>query len=130
MKKIKFFIGLLGYWVTGLLLPAPVLADAPGCTYLNGDIPSLGCLADVIVNIINLLFAFLGTVTVLIIIFGAIKFVVSSGDPKAIETAKKTITYAIIGAIVVLLAFLIINAFYTILGLPSPLSNFSLFVSP
>ena len=98
-----------------------------GCVFLNGDVPSLGCLAQIIVNIINFAFVFLGAVTILILLFGAIKFITSAGDPKAIQGAQKTMTYAIVGAIVVLASFIIINIFTTALGLPSLLQNFSIY---
>lgn len=49
-----------------------------------------------------------GLVLIFVVIAG-IKFVTSSGDPKKIESARSTITYAIIGIAVVILAFVIVR---------------------
>ncbi|MCL4397867.1 pilin [Patescibacteria group bacterium] len=93
----------------------------------SNDIPSLGCLAQVIVSVINWAFVFLGAVTLLMLLWGAIRFVTSGGDPKAVQGAQKTITYAIVGIIVVLGAYVIVSVITTALGLPNPLQNFRLY---
>ena len=101
-----------------------------GCVFRNGDIPSLGCLTQVITNIIGVAFAFLGAVTLLMLLWGAIKFITSSGDPKAVQSAQKTITFAIIGAVVVLSAYILVSIVAAAFGIPSPLERFTLYVSP
>lgn len=90
---------------------------------------SLGCLGQIVVNIIELLLTLVGAVTLLFLIFGAIKFVVSRGDPKAIEGAQKMMTYAIIGAVLVLVSFMIINVVSTAFGYPNLLHQFNVFLS-
>ncbi len=117
-----------------------IAGTSPGCVLLNdsgvidnvnGTTPSLACLIQIVVNIINFALMFLGVVTLLMLLFGAIKFITSSGDPKAIQGAQKTMTYAIIGAIVVMMAFVLINIVTNALGLSSSniLSNFSFYQS-
>jgi hypothetical protein len=110
--------------------------DATGCVFLNaqgvvdpvhGDIPSLGCLAQVIVRVINFTLMFLEAVLVIMILWGAVRFITSTGDPKAIESARKTITYAIIGAVIVALSFVLVNLVTTALGLPNILTQFSFY---
>ena len=53
------------------------------------------------------------TVAILLAFFflliGGIKWIMSGGDKKQLENAQKTIQYALIGLIVVLLSFFIIN---------------------
>lgn len=90
---------------------------------------SLGCLTQIIVNIINLALSLLGTVALLFLLFGAIKFVISRGDPKALEEAQKTMTYAVLGVVVVLGSFILINIISTALGYPNILTQFTLFLS-
>ena len=110
--------------------PAPVYAldvnPAQGCDIQQGA-PSLGCLAQIIPNVINYLFMFLGAVAVIFLLFGALKFVISRGDPKALQSARGTMTYAVIGLVVILLSFAIIQIITNLLGLPSILNNFSLY---
>lgn len=93
----------------------------------KADVPTLGCLAPIVINVINIAFAFLGVLTVLFLIWGAIKFVISRGDQKALQSAKNTMTYTIIAAVFVALSFVIINFVTNILGLPSVLTGFTLF---
>lgn len=119
------------------LVPDPVLAVAPcraGVEDASGaiiagseDILPLACLDSVITNVVSWAFVLLGTAAVLMLLWGAIRFITSGGDPKAIQSAQKTMTYALIGAGVVLGAFLLINTITNALNLPSVLSNFSLF---
>jgi hypothetical protein len=52
---------------------------------------------------------FAGIVAVFLIIHSGSKFVLSSGDPKKVEEARNTLVYAIMGLIIVLAAFLIVN---------------------
>lgn len=47
------------------------------------------------------------------VVFGGWKFLTSQGDKKAIEEARATIIWAIIGMIVIALSFLIINVIGT-----------------
>ena len=63
-----------------------------------------GSLADFLNRIKNYLLGFVGALAIFFIIYGGILMVTSSGDPKRLETAKKTLTYAIIGLLVVILA--------------------------
>lgn len=46
-----------------------------------------------------------GAVAVIMLIIGGLRYVLSSGDEKAVTGAKNTILYAIIGIIVAILAF-------------------------
>jgi hypothetical protein len=55
----------------------------------------------VIKNIINLFSLVVGVTSVVMIIVGGLKYIVSSGDPAKITSAKNTILYALIGLVVV-----------------------------
>lgn len=103
-----------------------VLSPSPNPTG-KADIPSLGCLAQIVTNVIGIAFLFLGAVTVLFLLWGAIRFVISRGDPKGIQEAQKTMTYAIIGTVVVLGTFILINMVTTAFGLPNILTSFTFF---
>jgi hypothetical protein len=43
------------------------------------------------------------------IIVGGLRYVLSAGDPKNTQAAKDTILYAVIGVVVALLAYAIVN---------------------
>lgn len=60
-------------------------------------------------TIINTILLVLGSVAVIMIIVGAIKFVVSGGDQSAITGARDTIIYAVIGLVVAIMSYGIAN---------------------
>ena len=51
----------------------------------------------------------IGAVSVLMLIYGGIRYTISGGEAKAITDAKNTILYAIVGIVVALLAYAIVN---------------------
>lgn len=77
-------------------------ASAPG-------VATLSCIPLLIQVVIYWLLVFAGIVALFMIIFAGFKFMNSGGDPKTVEGARKTLTYAIAGLVLVLLSFLIIN---------------------
>src|SRR5258706_13691460 len=58
---------------------------------------------------------FAGIAVVIMIIVAGMRFIASRGDSKQLEGARKTITYAIIGAAVIIFSVFIINiiAYFT-----------------
>src|ERR1035437_3452570 len=78
-----------------------------GCG-VNG-VATLDCIFPLIDNLIYWLILFSGTVALIMIIISGIRFITSGGDTKSVQTAKKTLTYAILGLLLVFLSVLIIN---------------------
>ena len=64
---------------------------------------------DQIKNIISLLLFVLGVICVIVIIVAGIQYAVAGGDSNQITKAKNSILYAIIGLVVALLAYAIVN---------------------
>lgn len=106
----------------GLLLAALVAPDAaaqlidpsvdvPGnlVTATNGE----GGLRRLIVTIINWALGFLGLIAVIAVIIGGYYYLLSGGDEGQAQKGRKVITYAVIGIIIILLSFAIVN---TIIG--------------
>lgn len=60
-------------------------------------------------QVVNVILFVLGAIAVIMIIIGGIRYVVSAGDSSAITGAKNTILYAVIGLVVAILAFAIVN---------------------
>jgi len=65
--------------------------------------------------IINLLIGLIAVAAVVMLIIGGFRYVFSQGEEKATKGAKDTILYAIIGIVVSILAFAIVN--FVIAGL-------------
>ena len=59
--------------------------------------------------IINVVIGVIGFVAVTFIIFGGIQYTTSAGDPGKVKKAKDTILYGIIGLVVSMLAYAIVN---------------------
>jgi len=72
-------------------------------------VATINCVPLLFQNVVTWILIFAGVVALFLIIMSGIKFVTSGGDPKQIDGAKNTLTYAVIGLIVVLLSFTIIN---------------------
>ena len=60
-------------------------------------------------TVTNVLLFLIGAVSVIMLIVGGLRYVLSNGDSSAITSAKNTILYAVIGIIVALLAYAIVN---------------------
>ena len=58
---------------------------------------------------VNILLYIIGAISVIMLIIGGIRYVVSGGDSSAVTAAKNTILYAVIGIIVALLAYALVN---------------------
>jgi len=60
-------------------------------------------------TVTNVLLFIIGAISVIMLIIGGIRYTTSNGDSGAITTAKNTILYAVIGIIVALLAYALVN---------------------
>lgn len=67
-------------------------------------------------TIINMIIFLIGIAAVIMVIIGGISYTMSQGDPSKTKKAKDTILYGIIGLIVALLAFAIVQFVLTQLG--------------
>lgn len=104
MKKIIF----LGSAIASLLMPARALAQATIGT-IQIDQPEKGfkSLSNAISNIITIVLA-IGVIMVLVmIIWGAFEWITSGGDKEAVGKARGKIINALIGLVVLAVAFAI-----------------------
>ena len=60
-------------------------------------------------NIVNTIIFLIGSVAVIMIIVGGLKYVTSAGDSSAVNGAKNTILYAVVGMVVSVMAYAIVN---------------------
>lgn len=60
-------------------------------------------------KVINTILIVIGSISVIMVIVGGVRYVVSAGDPKGVNSAKDTILYAIVGIIVSIMAGAIVN---------------------
>jgi len=86
----------------------------PNCGF-NG-VTTLDCIFPLIANLILWAIGMAGTVALFMIIFAGYQLLFSGGDAKAVEGARKTLTFAILGLFLVFLSFLILNIISTVTG--------------
>ena len=87
-------------------IEAPAEVPTGGLSKLNEILP----------NIITVIITFTIAFTLLMIIWAGISWIISGGDKSKVESARKKLTYAIIGLIVTLLSFFIITIFGNLFG--------------
>ncbi|HUO61868.1 MAG TPA: hypothetical protein VMT96_00245 [Candidatus Bathyarchaeia archaeon] len=78
----------------------------------QGDAASLfgdGGQGGIFRTITNVLLFLIGAISVIMLIIGGIRYVVSGGDSTAVQNAKNTILYAIVGVVVAILAYAVVN---------------------
>ena len=72
---------------------------------INGIVNMTG--EELLANALNLTYFIAGIVAVIVSIVAGILYVTSSGDPAKVTKAKNTITYAVVGLVIILVAFTI-----------------------
>lgn len=102
MKKINSKISLA---IASLAISSPAFAAAPTVTQKPYDNQTV---ATIINKIITWALGFAGAIAVLFIIYGGFLYMTASGNKDRQDAAKKTLTYAIIGLIVVILSQFIV----------------------
>ena len=76
----------------------------------SGDTPArISDLEIVFSNVVNTVLGFAGIALFIMLVVGGFRYITAGEDPKNVEAAKKTLTYAIGGIIAIALAFLILR---------------------
>lgn len=101
----KFAIGLMAF---ALLVPA--VAGAITVDPSLSDTLDLGTadLEATVINIIQWALGFLGLVAVIMILIGGFQWMTAGGNEEKVASAKKIISAAVIGLIIILLAWAIV----------------------
>lgn len=118
MKEIKKLAVAVAIFAGMIVAPlAPLAVGAAPVDDIKGGVEAVGGeegggdaeLTDGIQVLVNALLFLIGLVAVIMIIFGGFKYITSSGDAGKLESAKNTILYAVVGLLVAILAFAIVN---------------------
>lgn len=64
---------------------------------------------DIVVNILRLVLQYLPLVAVVMIILGGLRWMTAGGDEEKVSKAKHTLSAAVVGMVIVLLAWAIVN---------------------
>ena len=74
---------------------------------LKPDFTEKGLPAQIVSALLNVILPLAGFITVAVIIISGIQFVTSGGNPEAAAAARGRLTFAIVGFIIIILAFAI-----------------------
>ena len=112
IKLQKFAINLITVFVALMVIALPLVADAqfrsptaPG----TDPLPGQSTATEIILRVIQILLAIAGLVAVIFLIVGGFRYITAGGNEETAESAKKTITNAIIGIVIIILAFVIVR---------------------
>lgn len=117
MKKITLFIATLAIvlGVSGSLMASDTALAVNVFDQCSGNADSAVCksqgdnAASMVQIVINLLLYVLGIIAVIMIVVGGIRYTTSNGNASQIKEAKDTILYSVVGLIVAMLSFAIVN---------------------
>ena len=100
-----------------LATPAVALAQwGPGLLNTEESGLPAGTITDIVINIMKWILGIVGVIGVIGFAVAGILYLTAAGDEDRIETAKKAMTYCIIGVIVAILGYVIVQAASTMLG--------------
>ncbi|MBQ3430799.1 hypothetical protein IJG20_01685 [Candidatus Saccharibacteria bacterium] len=111
---VLMIVGVLG-WV---LVPKGAFASDPVCSSTSGVDRELreaaGCsntdtIKSPIRSVVNTLLWVVGVLAVIMIIVSGLKMTTSAGNPGAVQKAKQTLIYALVGLVIAVLAYAIVN---------------------
>lgn len=92
-----------------LLVSAQILPPAPPGLATTPIGSSSNTITAIIVRIVQIALSLAGLIAILFLIIGGFRYVTAQGNEDATETAKHTILNAIIGIVVIILAYVILS---------------------
>ncbi len=124
MKALKQFVLVTGLMVLGLMVVnmfGANIALAQGAIDITTDQPGIigqlsggqTGLRGIVLTIVNFFLTFLGLLAVIMVIYGGFLYVSSAGNEENVNKAKKILLYAVVGIVVIIVSFALVN---TILG--------------
>lgn len=82
----------------------------------GNEVATLDCIPAIFSNLLTALLMFVGTFALFLFIFAGYRYMNTAGDPKKLEGARNTLIYGILGLLLVLFSFFIINIISTVTG--------------
>lgn len=125
-KKQKFLLPLLLFTYYLLPIAFPPAAQAASwqvpCVAPQkqasdpADVATLAGLECAFANVISVALALSAIVIFVMFLIGGLRYLASGGDPKAVESAKATLTHAVAGLVILVLAFVVLVLLKNITG--------------
>ena len=125
LKTAKKIIGPAALQIAAMALPAAVFAQiygTPGGNVVPPAINNVSNIVSVIRAIIQFILVVAFVLAFVFLLIGGIRWITAGGDEKNVAAARNMITAALIGLVVVLVAFALIKLVETFFGV-SIISN-------
>ncbi len=102
------------------------IKSPPGCT--NCNVPTIKGIEVIVARILQLATSFALLLAFVFLVYGGFLWLVAGGDDQKIAQAKKTITYSLLGLVVLVGSMIILKAVEVITGVP--LHTFRIYFAP
>lgn len=118
-REILIFAGLLSLVLTISVLfsehtlAASLIDSTDNPDIISGATGGESSIKELVKTMLNFALSFLGFVATVMVIYGGILYVTSAGNDENVGKAKKILLYAVVGIVIILLSFALVN---TILG--------------
>lgn len=119
LKKTKNLIGLLALQIAAMAAPVITFAQTsiPPGPIVPEKIKPIDNILKVVQTIIQFILLVAFVIAFIMLLVGGIRWILAGGDEKAVAGARNTITAALIGLVIVLVAFAIIKLVEAFFGI-------------
>jgi heme/copper-type cytochrome/quinol oxidase subunit 2 len=117
-KHSKYIIGAAGVFLPSVALAQSVDSGLQAISgqFTHGGLTGATSVQDLIVRIIQLMLLFAGIIAVVFIIYGGYLYITSAGNEESAEKGKNTMVNAIIGIVIIVLSYVIVNVIVNLAG--------------
>lgn len=112
-QRLLLSLGFMAFMTVPAMAAAPSFCDTVSppkpdvCNQISGPVTS-NPVIKTISAAIQILSLVIGFASVIMIMVGGIRYVISNGDPQRVKAAKDTVMYSLVGIVIALSAQLII----------------------
>lgn len=120
MKKIILALSAAAILLPGVVAPNNLASAASknaidqatsglNSTGLTSGGDGKSTMTSIIQNVVNTMLFIIGALAVVMLIWGGLQYVISAGDSGKVGKAKSTILYAIVGLVIAIFSYAIVN---------------------
>jgi len=97
------------FWFLFLIKPSLVIAAEWGDCVTPEGVPTLKCLEVIFGNVLSIASGLIVILLFIMFVIGSLKYLTSGGNPESIKKAQGTLKWALIGTLLFVGSFLILN---------------------
>jgi len=121
LNKFSAFVASLAFYLR-MALPARAQTTGwggvcVGSTENSRDVATIQGLECLVANVFTVVITIIGLAGFIMFIIGGITWMISGGDSSKVQSARGSMTYAVVGIVVTLSAFIILNLISSFTGI-------------